>query len=82
MGLVHRVVPEGTAREEADRLAGQILRGGPKAIRSTKALLAELGPSGDDDVRVALEYHIRARVGEESREGLAAFLEKREPNWA
>ena len=81
MGLVRRVVPEGKAREEADRLAGLILRGGPRAVRSTKALLAELGPDGEGDVRVALEYHIRARVGEESREGLAAFLEKREPHW-
>jgi methylglutaconyl-CoA hydratase len=82
MGLVHRVVSEGKAREEADRLADLILRGGPQAVRSTKALLAELGPSDEDNVRAALEYHIRARVGEESREGLAAFLEKREPNWA
>ncbi|QEH35530.1 putative enoyl-CoA hydratase echA8 [Aquisphaera giovannonii] len=82
MGLVHRVVPGTTAREEADRLARQILRGGPQAIRSTKALLAGLNPPGDEDVRIAMEHHIRARVGEESKEGLAAFLEKREPNWA
>jgi methylglutaconyl-CoA hydratase len=81
MGLIHRVVPEGAVLEEAERLAGLILRGGPQAVRSTKALLAEFDSSTGDDVRVALEYHIRARVGGEAREGLAAFLEKREPNW-
>jgi methylglutaconyl-CoA hydratase len=82
MGLVSRVVPEGKVLEEAVRLAGLILRGGPMAVRSTKALLAELGSEGQDDVAVALEYHVQARVGEEAREGLAAFLEKREPHWA
>jgi methylglutaconyl-CoA hydratase len=82
MGLLHRVVPEGRLREEVDRLAGQILRGGPQAVRSTKALLSEFDARAQlDDVRVAHEYHIQARIGEEAREGLAAFLEKREPNW-
>jgi methylglutaconyl-CoA hydratase len=83
MGLVHRVVPEGRVREEVDRLAGQILRGGPRAVRSTKALLAEFNAAARvDDVRIAQEYHIQARIGEEAREGLDAFLEKREPNWS
>ena len=27
------------------------------------------------------EIHLQARHGDEAREGLAAFLEKREPNW-
>ena len=83
MGLVHRVVAEGMAREEADRLAGLILEGAPRAVRSTKALLAELGSASESEaIQVALDYHIRARVGPEAREGLAAFLEKRPPNWA
>ena len=82
MGLVHRVVPETRLLEEARLLAAQILRGGPQAVRRTKALLAELtAASRVDDLRVAHEYHIQARIGEEAREGLAAFLEKREPNW-
>ena len=82
MGLVHRVVPEGRVREESMQLAGQILRGGPQAVRSTKALLAEFNAATRvDDVRIAHEYHIQARIGEEAREGLAAFLEKRAPNW-
>jgi methylglutaconyl-CoA hydratase len=83
MGLVHRIVPEGTDRDEANRLAGLILRGGPVAVRSTKALLAEFESAGSKgDLHLAMKYHIRSRVGDEAREGLAAFLEKREPKWA
>jgi methylglutaconyl-CoA hydratase len=82
IGLVNRVVPEGKIQDEANLLAGQILRGGPQAVRSTKALLAEFQAlARQDDVRVAHEYHVQARIGEEASEGLAAFLEKREPNW-
>jgi len=82
MGLVHRVVPEGDLLEEARRLAAQVLRGGPQAVRRTKALLAEFtSATRVDDMRIAHEYHIQARIGEEAREGLAAFLEKREPHW-
>ena len=83
MGLVSRVVAAGMARAEADRLAALILEGAPRAVRSTKALLAELvSAAGGDAVRIALDYHIRARIDPEAREGLAAFLEKRPPDWA
>jgi methylglutaconyl-CoA hydratase len=83
MRLVTRVVAEGTERAEANRLADLILQGAPQAVRNTKALLAELAavPEGDA-LRIAHEYHVQAKLSSEAREGLAAFLEKRQPNWA
>lgn len=83
MGLVHRVVPANQMRDEVLRLTDRILKGGPQAVRNTKRLLVELGISADSDApRIAHRYHLEARVGEEAREGLAAFLEKRSPRWA
>lgn len=83
MGLVTRVVAEGSERAEAARLADLILQGAPQAVRSTKELLAELSaaPPGDG-LQIAKEYHVQARVNSEAWEGLAAFLEKRPPDWA
>ena len=83
MGLLSRVVAEGMERAEADLLVDLILLGGPQAIRNTKALLADLSAASESEaVRIALDYHIQAKVNPEAREGLAAFLEKRQPNWA
>jgi methylglutaconyl-CoA hydratase len=83
MGLLTRVVAEGLERAEADRLADLILLGGPQAVRNTKELLANLSAAPESEVvRIALDYHIQTKVNLEAREGLAAFLEKRQPNWA
>lgn len=83
MRLVARVVAEGAERAEADRLADLILQGAPLAVRNTKALLAELAAAPPSDgLRIAHDYHVQAKLNSEAREGLAAFLEKRPPNWA
>jgi enoyl-CoA hydratase/carnithine racemase len=34
-----------------------------------------------EDVDLALKYHMQARESSEAREGIAAFNEKRLPNW-
>jgi methylglutaconyl-CoA hydratase len=83
MRLVTRVVVEGSERAEANRLADLILQGAPQAVRNTKALLAELAAAPPSDgLRIAHDHHIQAKLTSEAREGLAAFLEKRQPNWA
>jgi methylglutaconyl-CoA hydratase len=82
MGLVHRVVPADQTRNEALRLADLVLQGGPGAVRKTKRLISDLNRSSElEGIRIAHQYHRDARVGEEAREGLAAFLEKRLPLW-
>jgi methylglutaconyl-CoA hydratase len=83
MRLVTHVVVEGSERAEANRLADLILQGAPQAVRNTKALLAELAAAPPSDgLRIAHDHHIQAKLTSEAREGLAAFLEKRQPNWA
>jgi methylglutaconyl-CoA hydratase len=82
MGLVHRVVPANQVRDEALRFANLLLQGGPLAILATKQLLADLQMSPESEgPQIARRYHLEARLRDEAREGLAAFLEKRGARW-
>jgi methylglutaconyl-CoA hydratase len=81
-GLVNRVVAPSRLMEETHALAKQVLQGAPVAIARTKTLLDGLSArSVSDDLEYALKYHLEARDASEAAEGIAAFLEKREPRW-
>ncbi|MBM3289369.1 MAG: enoyl-CoA hydratase/isomerase family protein [Candidatus Hydrogenedentes bacterium] len=82
IGLVNRVVPEGGALDAARELAATVLKGGPGAIAHTKQMLNELWPRAiETDLAWALNHHKAVRGSREAREGIAAFNEKRKPNW-
>lgn len=82
VGLVQRVVPAGRLYDEALSVARSVSAGGPETIRQTKALLNEAydGDSDEEGSRL-MQTHLAARHSDEAREGLAAFIEKRKPNW-
>jgi methylglutaconyl-CoA hydratase len=83
IGLVNRVVAPDQVLNEAQKFADSVLQGAPKAIAQTKKLIEELwSTSVREDVDLALKHHMQARESEEAREGIAAFNEKRKPNWA
>ncbi len=82
MGLINRVVPAGDVMKEAELFAESVLQGAPEAVLQTKRLIEEFwGRSVKDDVELALQHHLKARISAEAREGIAAFNEKRKPNW-
>jgi len=82
IGLVNRVVPPGELETTAQQIAAAVLQGAPGAITNSKRLLEELWSSSvADDVAIALRHHMEARESDEAKEGIAAFLEKRPPNW-
>src|SRR6184192_702737 len=82
IGLVNRVVANDDLMTEAQKFAQSILQGAPGAVAQTKRLIDELWwHSVKDDVDLALRYHMQARESAEAREGIAAFNEKRRPNW-
>jgi methylglutaconyl-CoA hydratase len=82
MGLVDRVVSAEDVMAAAEEMAATILKGGPHAVQQTKRLLRELAAIDRHQLYArALEFHSRARHGDEAREGLAAFHERRDPNW-
>ncbi len=83
IGLVNRVVAPEQVMDEAQKLAASVLQGAPGALAQTKRLVEDLWwHSVKEDVDIALKYHMEARKSDEAREGIAAFNEKRRPNWA
>lgn len=82
MGLANRIVLYGDVESEALKLAGEVLKGAPNAVKKTKRLLEKLVP-GDfsSDLEMALLVHHASRHSAEGKEGIAAFLEKRSPEW-
>jgi methylglutaconyl-CoA hydratase len=83
IGLVNRVVPPDDVMNQAQKFAGAVLQGAPAALANTKKLIDELwATSVKKDVDLALKHHMQARESAEAREGIAAFNEKRAPNWA
>jgi enoyl-CoA hydratase len=82
-GLVNRLVPPGTAREAALRLAGEIARGGPLALRASKQVVDESAdwPRAEAFARQQAIYE-PVRSSADAAEGAAAFKEKRAPRWA
>ncbi len=81
-GLCHDVVAADQLEARVDSLVQSILAGSRAAFAITKSHVAdcspgELVPLVDQSIAVSA----RARETDDAREGLAAFLEKRKPNW-
>jgi methylglutaconyl-CoA hydratase len=82
IGLVNRVVAPDQLMSEAQKFADSVLQGAPNALTQTKRLIEELwSTSVEEDIDLALKHHMRARESAEAREGIAAFNERRKPNW-
>lgn len=83
IGLVNRVVPPNELENETQKIVAAVLQNAPGALASTKQLIEELWSSPvKADVETALRRHMEARESAEAKEGIAAFLEKRSPDWA
>jgi methylglutaconyl-CoA hydratase len=69
--------------EYADNLSHRLLKNGPEAMASVKALVSEvaLGYLDDDLIADTAERIAETRASAEGREGLSAYLEKRSPSW-
>jgi E-phenylitaconyl-CoA hydratase len=82
VGLVSRVVPLAELMPTATKMAEQICKCGPVAVRAAKEAMIE-GTSLSLTEGLALEAVIRDRVTatEDFNEGCKAFLEKRKPEF-
>jgi methylglutaconyl-CoA hydratase len=84
IGLLHEIVPGEEALDEAiGELAGALTAGAPGAQAECKALIAAVAgrPIDEDVIDHTARRITEVRAGAEGREGVAAFLEKRQPAW-
>lgn len=80
--LVDKVVPADQLLAEAKRIAGIIASRGPLAVAATKRLI-DRGMQVDLDAALALEAEEFGKIcaTKDAKEGTAAFLEKRKPDF-
>ena len=83
LGLVHEVCAEKDLPALAEQMLADLCQGGAQAQRQIKTLLANLRQRNIDGAlaQETAEHLATCRAGEEAREGIAAFLEKRAPRW-
>ncbi len=82
LGLVTRIVNEQDLMYEARKLAQCLLRNSPEAMYATKRLLNYYANHHlDAEIEAAIAANAEARVTEDFKEGVRAFLEKRTPDW-
>lgn len=82
IGLVNEVAAPGQALPAAIERARGLARNAPGSLAMTKTLLAGVPSMGlEDGLRYAVEVNALARERDELREGVRAFLEKRDPSW-
>ena len=74
IGLVNEVASG--LDEAVDRVVGELLTSGPRAVREAKRLI-RTRPQGEETA----QWAARMRASEEGQEGLRAFLERRTPGW-
>jgi methylglutaconyl-CoA hydratase len=84
LGLVHEVVADDRLDAAVDRIAGELLKGGPDAIAAAKALIRDLAgrPISAELIDQTAQRIAALRATPEAREGVGAFLEKRTPGWS
>jgi methylglutaconyl-CoA hydratase len=82
MGLVNEVVAAEMLAERVRTLAETLIANSPESLQATKRLMAaQNGAWLDAAVAESLEANAHSRETADFREGVAAFLEKRKPEW-
>ncbi len=83
IGFVHECVTAADLDARVEKLAALLAQAGPQALARSKKLLARVAKApitpklGAETAAVLAEM----RAGDEAREGIRSFLEKRRPKW-
>ena len=81
-GLVNRVVPMAELDQATDALLERVVDKSPLAVRRGKHAMRSVAHLGFPDSLAFMEAQIALLASsDDAKEGLAAFREKRPPNW-
>lgn len=83
-GLVNKVVPEGKCVEEAVKMAELIAANSPDSVIVTRegVKIGWDGVGAEEGTRLIMEnWYPRMDKGENMKEGVRSFVEKRKPKW-
>jgi len=83
MGFVHEVVTADALDAKVDEITALLVANGPAAVKACKRLVQDFaGRDITQDLRAETARRIAdIRASDEGREGVQAFLNKREPAW-
>ena len=83
IGLVHEIVEPEALDTKVQEIVSALLQGGPLAQSAAKDLIRAVNGQMVNETLVEETAHRIAhlRATPEAREGIAAFLDKRQPNW-
>ncbi len=83
VGLVHEVFPADNFESDSNKFIRQVLNNGPDAIQAAKSLInfIDSEPYNEELIRETAQKISDIRASKEGKEGVSAFLEKRDPAW-
>ena len=85
IGLVQQCVTADKLDEAVEQVIDKLLKGGPFAVATCKQLVFAVAGHDEETQKSMDEYTTKViagmRIMDEGQEGLAAFLEKRKPDW-
>jgi enoyl-CoA hydratase len=82
LGLVTRLVDDGTAKEAALELAAKITEAAPLAVWASLSIVKAANDHDDATLRTMTDEAFGGVINsEDTSEGLTAFIEKRKPEW-
>jgi len=83
IGLINKVVSPGGLKQATRQMAEKVLRNGPTAVALQKKLIAQWMELGlDASIEAGIRAFRECYKTDEPREGMSAFLEKRQPSYA
>lgn len=82
LGMANVAVPADALDETVARYVDALLRGGPSSLTTTKRALQDMiGRTAAENAATAARHHGDAFTSAEGKEGVAAFVGKRDASW-